>query len=405
MHIVLFEPKNVERLYPVTLGRAAFDILCGGTTLYALLQRAFATTEITWRVRDYLTDVTKLRFPVAAPATGDCLYLSAALAPRIATIDLLKEIIAQKTETVLTAGGDIIGAYLRKPFAAAETADIAETLAALSVPATDISVPRLQNLWDVIFENEKNIGENLKYLAQFFNQKTDGVYCGHNVTVAPSVVFDTSKGSVILDDNVSVSDFCVLRGPLYVGPQTIVRSFCELKDGTSIGPVCKIGGEVEAAVVQGYANKQHYGFLGHAYVGEWVNLGAGTTNSDLKNTYGEIKMKGEKTGHQFLGCVIADYAKTAVGALIYTGKVIGFNSCVYGTAIADVPSFTNYARYGAKQITFPLELAQKTQIAMFSRRNVSPNKACQDLLKHIFSLTAAERNAAGVREGELNFIV
>ena len=269
----------------------------------------------------------------------------------------------------------------------------------------DLEHPDFEYPWEIIAWQRENALKIVELRITDYELREKNVYVGKNVAIDQFVIFNTDQGVIIIDDCAHVYPFSYIEGPCYIGAHTEIKSHSQIRKNTSIGHHCKIGGEVSGSIFQPYTNKAHHGFVGDSYIGSWVNLGAGTTNSDLKNTYGEIKMKGEKTGHQFLGCVIADYAKTAVGALIYTGKVIGFNSCVYGTAIADVPSFTNYARYGAKQITFPLELAQKTQIAMFSRRNVSPNKACQDLLKHIFSLTAAERNAAGVREGELNFIV
>ena len=105
---------------------------------------------------------------------------------------------------------------------------------------------------------------------------------------------------------------------------------------------------MEAAVVEPYSNKQHHGFLGHSYLGSWINLGAGTCNSDLKNTYGTVNMEypGGKaaTGMQFLGCVMGDYSKTAINTGIFTGKVIGVCSMMYGFVTSNVPSYVNYAR-------------------------------------------------------------
>ena len=105
----------------------------------------------------------------------------------------------------------------------------------------------------------------------------------------------------------------ILKGPVYLGQNVKVSEHAALKDEVCISHTCKVGGEVEAAVFEPYSNKQHYGFLGHSYVGSWVNLGAGTCNSDLKNTYGKVNMvyDGKKvaTQMQFMGCIIGDYAK------------------------------------------------------------------------------------------------
>jgi len=150
--------------------------------------------------------------------------------------------------------------------------------------------------------------------------------------------------------------------------------------------------------MQGYTNKQHYGYLGHAYVGSWVNLGAGTTNSDLKNTYGEIKINGRSTGQQFMGCVIGDYSKSAIGTLIYTGKIIGVNSLLYGTIKNNVPSFTNAA---GKLIECPLVVAWKMQQAMFKRRNIKVTLPYRRLLQFVYKLTTVERQQAAVEVGKL----
>ena len=121
-----------------------------------------------------------------------------------------------------------------------------------------------------------------------------------------------------------------------------------LKDGVAIGARAKIGGEIEASIVEPLSNKQHHGFLGHSYVGSWVNLGAGTSNSDLKNTYGSVTMdyggRRVPSGMQLVGCFIGDYAKTAVNTGIFTGKAIGVCSMAYGFVTTNVPGFTNYAR-------------------------------------------------------------
>ena len=153
------------------------------------------------------------------------------------------------------------------------------------------------------------------------------------------------------------------------------RQRASIKDCVSISHTCKIGGEVESTILEAYTNKQHHGFLGHSYLGSWINLGAGTCNSDLKNTYGMVNMQYESekvaTGMQFVGCIMGDYAKTAINTSIFTGKTIGTASMVYGFATTNVPSFVNYALTFDKVGYLPPEVIVTTQKRMFSRRNVS----------------------------------
>lgn len=150
--------------------------------------------------------------------------------------------------------------------------------------------------------------------------------------VEPGVVFDTRQGAVVLEQHTYVRSGTRLEGPLYAGPGS------ELLGGpiawSAIGPRCKVRGEVNASVFSGFANKAHEGYLGHSVVGQWVNLGAGTTTSNLKNTYGAVRLViGDTpvdTSRQLLGSLLGDHAKTAIGTLLPTGAVVGAGASVFG---------------------------------------------------------------------------
>jgi glucose-1-phosphate thymidylyltransferase len=171
-----------------------------------------------------------------------------------------------------------------------------------------------------------------------------------------------------------------------------------IKDAVSLGHTTKIGGEVEASVIEPYTTKQHHGFLGHSYLGSWINLGAGTCNSDLKNTYGEVKLdfRGQKlsTGMQFVGCIMGDYSKTAINTGIFTGKIVGTCSMVYGFVTTNVPSFVNYARSFGQVTELPPAVMESTQKRMFARRQVSQRPADIQLLHDMYQLTKNERQLA-----------
>jgi len=162
-----------------------------------------------------------------------------------------------------------------------------------------------------------------------------------------------------------------------------------------LGHTTKIGGELEASTVEPYTNKQHHGFLGHSYLGSWVNLGAGTSNSDLKNTYGKVSMEyaGRRvaTEMQFIGCIVGDYAKTAVNTSIFTGKTIGACSMVYGFVTTNVPSFVNYARSFNQITEAPVDVMIATQARMFARRNVEQRPHDIQLLRDMYEMTRDER--------------
>lgn len=154
--------------------------------------------------------------------------------------------------------------------------------------------------------------------------------CVHpSATVAPSVVLNAEDGAIVIDENAVVRPGAIITGPAYIGPGSTVLEHALIKAHTAIGPVCKAAGEVGGTVFQGYANKGHAGHLGDSWIGEWCNLGADTTNSNLLNTYTEITArpspdaKMEKTGQTFLGVTMGDHAKTAIGTRIMTGAIVG----------------------------------------------------------------------------------
>src|SRR4029079_4550999 len=143
-----------------------------------------------------------------------------------------------------------------------------------------------------------------------------------------------------------VEPFSFIQGPAAIGAGALIAS-ARIRGETTIGPVCRVGGEVEARVLQGYSNKHHDGFLGHSYLGEWVNIGAMTTNSDLKNTYGTIRVVLEgfgqvDSGILKLGCFLADHVKLGIGLHLNGGAVIGTGSNIFGVPFAPttLPSFS-----------------------------------------------------------------
>jgi UDP-N-acetylglucosamine diphosphorylase/glucosamine-1-phosphate N-acetyltransferase len=206
---------------------------------------------------------------------------------------------------------------------------------------------------------------------------------GAGVTIEPNVVLDFTHGPIHLDDGVTIRAFTRLAGPAYVGRgSTLLGGPYE---AVSIGPVCRIHGELEESVVLGYSNKAHDGFLGHAYLGRWVNLGALSTNSDLKNNYGTIRMwtpDGERdTGLIKLGCLLGDHVRTGIGALINTGTVVGTGSNLYGTDMPPkhVPPFSWGT--GAELVEYDVEKFLAVTGTVMGRRNLSLSDPMRDVLR------------------------
>lgn len=210
------------------------------------------------------------------------------------------------------------------------------------LPVRELAGRLLAHPWQLVTENVDRIAADVAWLHPEASRPGlphgvhvlgDGpIVVGRNVALEPGTVLDASEGPIWLDDHVVVRAFSRLAGPLYVGPgSTLLGGSCE---AASIGPVCRVRGEVAESTFLGYANKAHDGFLGHALVGMWVNLGAFTTNSDLKNNYGVVRMWTPAgvmdTGAIKLGALVGDHVKTAIGTLLNTGTVVGPGANIFG---------------------------------------------------------------------------
>jgi glucose-1-phosphate thymidylyltransferase len=209
------------------------------------------------------------------------------------------------------------------------------------------------------------------------------------------IAVDATAGPIVLEEGVAIGPLCYLKGPIYVERRARIVEHAVLKDCVSVGRASKVGGEVEASIIEPYTNKQHHGFLGHSYLGSWVNLGAGTCNSDLKNTYGDVSAdyQGTRTatGMQFFGAVLGDYTKTAINTSIFTGKTIGACSMLYGFITSNVPSFVNYARTFGQVTELPPAVMETSQQRMFERRNILQRPSDIQLLHDMYVLTHAQR--------------
>jgi UDP-N-acetylglucosamine diphosphorylase/glucosamine-1-phosphate N-acetyltransferase len=219
-----------------------------------------------------------------------------------------------------------------------------------------------------------------------------------------TVFFDTRKGPIIIGEEVEVEAFSHLTGPCYIGRATKVHS-AFIRGGTTIGEACRVGGEIENSIISPYTNKAHYGYVGNSIVGEWVNLGAGSVFSDLKNTYGTIKVELPEgridTGMRKLGPMIGDMSKVSIGCRIFAGMRIGVSSHLIDLVTKNVPSFVFYRSEG-NMVELDLKSAIETQKRMMERRGVEMSRELEKLIRLIYSTTNAERRKAGARKGKLN---
>lgn len=407
MHAILFEDPLVQRLHPITTGRAAHAVACGSYRLVDWIQEGRPGW---WSVvRSHLLEVEAAEFPqrTAPPRAQPVLLVNSRLVPSRSARRILDQLQQFSHPCVIREGKELAAAVL-SPREAAQLpeltvegmAEFARSDLIARLPVAEGRLPLLDYPHDVIRCHAEILPQNLEHRLATgdYLEVAEGVFVGHGAELGQHCVTDTRDGPILLDAKAQVGPHSFLRGPVYLGTRARVIEHASIKDFVAIGHTTKVGGEVEASVIEPYSNKQHHGFLGHSYLGSWINLGAGTCNSDLKNTYGDVRMdyRGDKvaTGMQFIGCIIGDYSKTAINTSIFTGKTFGVCSMAYGFVTTNVPSFVNYARSFGQVTELPPDVMVATQQRMFARRNVSQRTCDAQLIRDMFELTRDERRLA-----------
>lgn len=222
-------------------------------------------------------------------------------------------------------------------------------------------------------------------VSRLIAEDPDAVFCAEGVDLAPGIALNTSAGPIVLDRSVKIMPQCYLEGPLYIGPGSLVKPGTRIHGESSFGIVNRLAGEIGESTFGDFANKQHEGFIGHAVLGSWINLGAMTTCSDLKNNYGEIRVDlgsgSVATGQRFIGLMMGDHAKTAIGTLFNTGTCVGFATNIFGSDMP--PKYVGNFRWGGQEgcPSYAEDRARDTANMVMSRRGCRFSDAHGELFK------------------------
>ena len=430
MRIAIFEDETYRNFFPLTLTRPVYELFVGTSPIREKIIKNIAKLgEVIFFCRSYLCDILKERLPSScindfSTIDDDVLLVNGLLVANERLNNVLQKL--SKAGTVVLQKGRIVAARIGREFLElpeiqtimTSAENVTETILKFSTEKLHVENFRLLEYpWELIELNPELITAELRELkdkelrgrvepsVSVYGSK-ENVFIAENAFLEAGTVLDARYGPIYIGENTYVQSPTRISGPTYIGRNCIIYGG-QIREGCSIGDVCRIGGEVEKSIFHGYSNKRHYGFIGHSYIGEWVNLGAGTTNSDLKNTYGTIKMdvggQLRDTGRMFVGIFVGDHAKTAIGTHVFGGKKIGVSSHLYGIVSEDVPSFTVYAKtLGVKLTEIYLESAIETARRMMHRRNVQLSRAYEDMLKRVFELTEQERSRANVVKGKFS---
>lgn len=407
MNFGVFEDSGWQRLLPLTWLRATCELVCGRDRLFDKIRAAAGGGIHGLWLRPALRDVAAARLSLQPPdPAGDwCLVNGRALVgqplrpPRAGTAWVMGDDVA-----AACVGAADIGQVT--PELLLDDARRGEWLARFRAEEPPHGVRLLRWPWEPMLANgaelRRQCDEGGVHLGQVYEGahaiNAGHIYVGPEAIVKPGVVLDAERGPIHIDAGAEIQPNAVIEGPCYIGPKAIVRPGAVIRENTTIGPLCKVGGEIEGSVLVGYSNKQHDGFLGHSYVGQWVNLGADTITSDLKNTYGTVRVAPsgveQETGQQFIGSLIADHAKTGIGTILPTGCVLGVAANVFTTGRVPkfVPSFAWLTDAGLEE--FDLEKALAIARTVMGRRKQTLSPAEEALLRAV-SRDARQLEAAG----------
>jgi len=410
---VVFEDDAIAGFGPLTMLRHTGQLNRGTKTLLEAVYESIAGAAdlMVWG-RASLKDVSRERLERGYNEKADGLttFVNARARPG----KLLLVLTSRKTPFAAIADGQVVAAKVKGtemkpgPIGKKDAVKIGKSVEKLDAPVESL----FAGYWDLVQSNGLAIAAQAKHMEDPLSLPStievrgprSSLRIDGRADVELHVTFDTRLGPIVVEEGASVESFSRVMGPCYIGSKTKVYSAL-VGGGTSVFAGCKVGGQVENSIIMSHTNKAHHGYVGDSYVGEWVNLGAGSTFSNLKNTYGNVRLDigGSKvdSGMLKLGPVVGDMSKASIGTLVYSGRMLGTSCHVAGLVGRNVPSYT-YSDGSGRMVELLIESVVETQRRMVERRGNTLTRAEEALIRKTFEDTSEERRRAGVKRGSLS---
>lgn len=402
MNYILFDDAKRVNLLPLTFVRPVADIRIGILTIREKWEM-YLGTQTSTLTESYLSK----KYPIIKDSSN--ILINGAVCP---TADLVKRIKSLKQNQALTSTDYIIALHvddsdLDNLDAMIEKVD-GEEQGGIEEIEIDIPHIKIDNPWDVFSKNGEAIKQDFELITS--GRKSQEI-SSTNTAVNPDQVFiekgakiehvilNASSGPIYVGSDAEIMEGSIIRGPFALCEQSTVKMGAKIYGPTTIGPHSKVGGELNNVVIFGYSNKAHDGFLGNSVLAEWCNLGAGTNNSNLKNTYDEVKLWSYAqqafigTGLQFCGLIMGDHTKCGISTMFNTGTIIGVNANIFGAGFQRnfIPSFV----WGGTAGFAPYEFEKAMDVArsVMQRRDIVLSSVDKDILRSVHQLTQkAHRN-------------
>ena len=390
MNLILFD-KNHSNYLPLSFTRPISFFRIGILTIKEKWQ--FYYNSVSVKTEDYLSYKFKLNLE------DDNLWVDSSILP---CKELITEVNNLRLGESLVHEGEVI-AFRNKTF----------DYVKLNVIESHSLFSSVESLTDIFNLNENEIindferiktHKNSNYLNRFIDLYSSNVKIGdgeifiEDGAILNNCTLNTSNGPIYIGKDAEIMEGSLIRGPFAMLNNTVVKMGARIYSGTTLGPFCKVGGEVNNSVFFGYSSKAHDGYLGNSVIGEWCNLGADTNNSNLKNNYINVKLwnyqseKFKDTNLQFCGLIMGDHSKCGINTMFNTGTVVGIGANIFGCGFPRnfIPSFSWGGSSGFSEYKF-LKFIDSVERVLI-RRNIKINQVEIDILNHIFEITKRFRN-------------
>lgn len=383
MHIHFFESSGAwQRMLPLTYTRPVAELRVGILTISEKWSKRLSSTSTSYGSESYLSSIYNAE-------AKDALFINSNVLPNDA---LIAEVNKLGENEVLVAS-DIVIAH-RGNLDACKKIAFTQEISTANYP------------WDLFKLNRQEIIADFELITS--GRKSQPITDPHTKTYGDQIfleegvqiraaILNSEDGPIYLGKNSQVQEGALIKGAFALGEESHVNMGAKMRGDITIGPYCKVGGEVSNSILYGYSSKAHDGFLGNSVIGEWCNLGADTNNSNLKNNYANVKMwdfetgRFKDTGLQFCGLIMGDHSKCGINTMFNTGTTVGVSANIFGDGFPRtiIPSFSWGGAGGFS--TYQIKQAFETAELVMRRRNKTLTDANKAMLQHVFDLTSDQR--------------